>query len=124
MGIIIKRNKGFGNIVFSNHGSVLDIVATTHDLPLTDYDGWRITLSVGGQNLGGIAAPSPVRFMTKFIINADTTNGLQLVNNAAGSLSGNRFSLPNGTNDTLDPGAIAVLWYDVTSLKWRILDYQ
>lgn len=119
-----KVGSGFGDLDFSNHDSVLDITATTHDLALTAYDGWRVTLSSGGQNLGGIVAPSPAKFDTRFIVNADTTNGLQIVNEAAGSSASNRFSLPNGINDTLDPGSVLVIWYDVTSNRWRILDYQ
>lgn len=122
--IINSRQSGFGKLSFSNHGAVLDITATTHNLALTNFDGWRVTLSAGGQNLGGIVAPSPARFETRFIVNADAVNGLQFVNEAAGSSAANRFSLPNGTNDTLDPGGVLVIWYDVTSSRWRILDYQ
>lgn len=118
-----KTGPGIGNLDFSN-AVALDIIATTHDLPLVSNDGWRITLSGGGQNLTGIVAPSPVRFDMRFILNADTVSGLQVINEGAASVAENRFILPNGNNDNLDPNGVLVVWYDIVSLRWRILDYQ
>lgn len=46
---------------------------------------------------------------------------ISLRDESASSTAANRFSLPGGTDLDLGPDAVALLWYDKTDLRWKVL---
>jgi hypothetical protein len=70
-------------------------------------------------SISGLAAPSDGRMVV--LVNLNATYDLQLVHDAT-STAANRFTLPEGKDLYLvGAGSYAVLWYDTTSDRWRVI---
>jgi len=82
---------------------------------LEDAEVLRLTSS-GPRQITGLVAPSPVRSVTKRLINIGGSN-ITIVNSSASSVADNRF-LSNG-NQILGSNEAFDIWYDTTSLRWR-----
>ena len=55
------------------------------------------------------------------LINTTTTRTLTLAHESASSTAANRFLAPNAQDLTVQPLCTAMLWYDSTSSRWRIV---
>lgn len=58
---------------------------------------------------------------TIWIINVGATNDIILANQNAGSAAANRIITNTGADLTLNPDEAALLWYDDTDSRWRVL---
>jgi len=67
----------------------------------------------------GTATEQPI----KHLVNVGS-NDLVLSHQNSNSTAANRITTPDGQNFTISPNGTTALWYDTTSLTWRILDYS
>ena len=81
-------------------------------------DVLRLSASASGVNITGLV---PRLEKIRLLINIGTTNNLTLVHESASSSSGNRFITPNGGNYIVAPTGSSTLFYDDTSLRWRVV---
>ena len=83
----------------------------------------RLTPDGGGTGsaITGFAAPSS--HALKVIVNLATagTDVITLANQNASSSATNRIITPGGTDYIIDPGGCAILIYDTTSGRWRVM---
>lgn len=110
---ITRSGTAFSTVATAN------LAAQQNDFAAGNATACRFT-STGAQNLTGIVPPSTTEGWLMIVVNADTTDNLTLVHESASSSANNRFSLPGTTNRVLTPGGMAMLWYDVSSTRWRI----
>lgn len=81
---------------------------------------WRIdTDGSGPYNITGIAVQQSAD--TQWITNVHATDSILLQHQNAGSVAANRIISPTGADLTLGPNESALLWYDSTTTRWRIL---
>lgn len=70
-------------------------------------------------NVTGIALGASGRVLA--VVNVSTANAITLTHEDAASTAANRLLLPSGANLTLPPNGAALLVYDATSSRWRVL---
>jgi len=76
----------------------------------------------GSQTITGFSAPAGTDNRRFIVVNIDgASDVLTLAHEDASSTATNRILCPGGTNLTLNPGFSALLDYDVTSSRWRVL---
>lgn len=76
----------------------------------------------GSQNITGFAAPGTGDNERFVVVNIDgASDQLTLVNESASSTAANRILGPGGNDVVLDPGECAILTYDSTSSRWRVI---
>lgn len=75
----------------------------------------------GTTGITGIAAPSTARVVT--IVNASTDYLLWLENENTASVAANRLMLPGAFPAFLMPGDTITLFYDLTTARWRVLEW-
>lgn len=82
---------------------------------------WRLSGDIVTSTITGIAAPGGSRRKYLIIINvgAQTFN---LNNEDANSTAANRIITGTGANVALAADDTAILWYDVTTARWRIIN--
>ncbi len=69
-------------------------------------------------DLTGIVAGASGQVLLLTNVSAYT---ISLRNESASSSAANRFQLPDAADIDLSPDAVALLWYDVTDLRWKVL---
>jgi hypothetical protein len=85
---------------------------------------WRLQSTGSSSQLRGIlldGGGGNVDGFTLYISNIGSSEPIIFENESSSSAPANRILTPNGSPATLDPGAGAILQYDGTSLRWRIL---
>ena len=81
---------------------------------------WRLTTDdLGARNVTGIAIQQGND--TQWITNVGTVDNIVLQHQNGGSVAANRIISPTGADLTLGPDESALLWYDDTTTRWRIL---
>ncbi len=78
----------------------------------------RLSTSGGTQNIGGIAAGTNAHRILR-IVNLGPDD-ITLTHEDVGSIAQNRFALPGNTTVTLTVNATKMLWFDLSSLRWRV----
>jgi hypothetical protein len=79
----------------------------------------RMDAGAGNRNITGLTAPSSGSTVLT-LVNVGASNNLVLKHQNAGSAAGNRFISSTGADITLTPEQQATVWYDRTTLRWRI----
>jgi hypothetical protein len=100
--------------------SPAQITANQNDYAIGSYSVLRLT-SNGSYNITGFAGGVQGKFLYIINVNAyGSGRNLTLKHNQTSS-SANRIYTPGGTDFVLSPGGAAILWYDSTDTKWRVL---
>jgi len=100
--------------------SPASIGANQNDYNPTGFSGantLRLTSSAA-YNITGLAGGADGRILAVYNIGTFT---ITLTNEDAGSTAANRFSLPNGSSTPLPPKGSALLQYDSTASRWRVI---
>lgn len=97
--------------------------STTDDYAPTDGTGafvWRLGSASGDATLRGIVAEADG--VMHLIVNSLTVGNLIFENrNVGDSTTVNTFICPGEADYTLTPGSSALIWYDGTSDRWRVI---
>ena len=83
-------------------------------------DRLRLTLT-GAQTITGFVAPTAAGTLRKVIANIDTADALTIANESASSTASNRITCPGGVDMLVPFGGAAVIDYDATSSRWRVI---
>jgi hypothetical protein len=100
--------------------SPAQITANQNDYAIGSYSVLRLT-SDGSYNITGFAGGVQGKFL--YIINVNlygSGRNLTLKHDQTSSTA-NRIYTPNQLDFTLAPAGVAILWYDSTSARWRVL---
>jgi microcystin-dependent protein len=81
-----------------------------------DADGRRIT----GFEVSGIA--SPIAGTTRLLLNVGTTKYATIGHQDTGSAVANRVICPGGSDFNIPAGGGAIIWYDGSTARWRIVE--
>jgi len=90
-------------------------------------DGWhtafvvRLDPGVADRDITGFDAPNPVYGRQLYLWNISSTKQIDFLFDDASSVATNRILTPNGLTYGLLKGQCAMLVYDVTTTRWRIL---
>lgn len=95
--------------------SVNDYAPTSHSTAAVV----RLSSSSSAFSISGWAAGATVKF--KQLINVSATQSITLKHEDAGSTAANRFACPNALDFALAAGERVTIYYDTTSLRWRVL---
>jgi hypothetical protein len=99
--------------------SPAQITSSQNNYAIGSYSVLRLTSS-GSFNITGFAGG--VQGKVLWIINANPSTGtLTLVSESGLSDAANRIWLQSGSTLALAPKAVAMLWYDSTTARWRVL---
>lgn len=97
------------------------LAANTNDYAPTNIataTGLRLDASAP-VNLTGLTSGTSGRVLA--LLNVSAANAITLTHEDAGSTAANRFTLPSGASLAIPPGGAALLMYDATSARWRVL---
>ena len=82
---------------------------------------WRLINDATVRIITGIIGPSHVQGRLLWLHNNSTVTNITIANESASSITSNRILCPANTDFTLRPRASALLIYDGTSSRWRLL---
>ena len=99
-----------------NENTPSQITANQDNYDPGEYDVLRLS-SDASRNITGISGGKMGRWMT--LINTGSNN-IVLIHQSTSSLAANRMIMSSGFNVTIGPGYHVDLYYDSTSLRWRI----
>lgn len=108
-----------GGMTLSSGVRSVAISAATNDWAPVNFSAtgaYRVTTS-GTPSITGIASGAANRAISLFNVG---TVALTLSHESAGSAAGNRFALPGSANYNVPANDSVTLWYDGTSLRWRV----
>lgn len=117
--ISIQGNLALGNVVTHNLSAGANDNATIANIATANVV--RFTCA-GDAAVSGIAGGTAGKLL--LIINADTTDYIQFIDESISSSAANRITLNQvGPSVFLQPGQSAWLWYDGTSSRWRYIGH-
>jgi len=96
--------------------SPVQITANQNNYSVADYSIWRLNTDAS-RNITGFVAEN---YKKLTIINVGS-NDIVLKNQDVSSTAGNRIITGTGADITLVADDVALLWYDNTDSRWRIL---
>lgn len=100
------------------HDSPAQLTGNQNDYNPSAAGVWRLT-SDASRNITGIVPRFPGRLL--IILNVGAQN-IVLQNQNAGSANANKIITGTGADVTMVPDDTAILWYDQTTTRWRILN--
>jgi hypothetical protein len=86
----------------------------------TDVTVVRVSASTSGIDLTGIVAPGNAGQLL-LLMNVGTAENIGITHDSGASTAANRILCAGGSSKTLNFGGCALLFYDGTSTRWRLL---